>query len=60
MAPHSYLTERRIEKAKSWISEGRPFGEIASQLGLSSQAYFTKWFKRLVGATPGAYRKGRP
>ena len=58
MAPHSYLTDRRIEKAKSWISEGRPLAEIAYLLGFSSQAYFTKWFKRLVGATPGAYREG--
>ena len=57
-APHSYLTERRIEQAKSWIAEGRPLAEIAYRLGLSSQAYFTKWFKRLVGTTPGAYRKG--
>ncbi len=58
MAPHTYLTKRRIEMAKSWISEGRPLAEIAYELGLSSQAYFTKWFKRLVGATPGAYRDG--
>ena len=58
MTPHAYLTERRIEQAKSWIREGRPLSEIAYQLGLSSQAYFTKWFKRLVGAPPGAYREG--
>ena len=58
MAPHSYVTVRRIERAKSWISEGRPLAAIAYELGLSSQAYFTKWFKRLVGATPGAYRDG--
>ena len=59
-APHSYLTELRIERAKSWILEGRPLAEIAVQLGLSSQAYFTKWFKRLVGVTPGEYRNGCP
>ena len=58
MAPHAYLTDRRIEQAKSWIREGRPLGEIAYKLGLSSQAYFTKWFKRGVGATPGRFREG--
>ena len=59
MTPHAYLTDRRIEKAKFWISEGRlPLAEIAHLSGFSSQAYFTKWFKRLVGATPGAYRAG--
>ena len=59
MTPHGYLTDRRIEKAKFWIAEGRrPLAEIAYLCGFSSQAYFTKWFKRLVGATPGAYRTG--
>lgn len=28
MAPHSYVTERRVERAKSWISEGRPLSAI--------------------------------
>ena len=59
MTPHGYLTDRRIEKAKLWISEGRrPLAEIAHLCGFSSQAYFTKWFKRLVGVTPGEYRAG--
>ena len=57
MAPHRYLSNRRIEKAKSWISEGQlSLAEIAFRCGFSSQASFAKWFKRLVGATPGAYR----
>ena len=57
VAPHRYLTDQRIERAKSWISEGDlPLSEIAFRCGFSSQAYFTKWFKRTVGATPGTYR----
>ena len=55
--PHGYLTDRRIEKAKFWISEGQlPRAEVAHLCGFSSQAYFTKWFKRLVGVTPGVSR----
>ena len=50
MTPHAYLTDRRIEKAKFWISEGRlPLAETAHPCGFSSQAYFTKWFKRQAG-----------
>jgi len=57
MAPHGYLTSRRLEKARSWIAEGRlSLAEIAFRCGFASQASFTKWFKRLVGATPGEYR----
>ena len=56
-APHRYLTNRRLEKARSWISEGHlPLAEIAFRCGFSSQASFTRWFKRLAGATPGEYR----
>ena len=59
MAPHSYVTDRRIEKAKSLILQGRlPLAEIAHVCGLSSQAYFTRWFKRHADTTPGAYREG--
>ena len=59
-APHRYLTDRRIERAKSLIAEGRlPLAEIAHVCGFSSQAHFTRWFKRIVGTTPGAYRKDR-
>lgn len=58
LAPRRYLTNRRVEQARLWISEGRlSLAEIAYRCGFSSQAYFTKWFKRLVGATPGEYRK---
>ncbi len=58
--PHGYLTRRRIEKAKALIAEGPiPLAEIACLCGFSSQAYFTTWFKRAVGTTPGAYRECR-
>ena len=54
--PHSYLMDRRAEKAKCLIAEGRlSLYEIAQTCGFSSQAYFTTWFKRLCGVTPGAY-----
>ena len=59
MAPHAYVTERRIEKAQFWVSEGRrALAEVAHLCGFSSQASFTKWFGRLVGATPRASRAG--
>ena len=57
VTPHGYLSNLRIRKAKLLIAEGKnPLVEIAYLCGFSSQAYFTTWFKRLVGATPGDYR----
>ena len=55
-APHRYLTDRRIGRAKSLVAEGDlPLTEIADECGFSSQAHFTRWFKQLVGNTPGQY-----
>ena len=59
--PHGYLTDRRLDEAKSLIAEGRlALAEIACRCGFSSQASFTTWFKRVTGATPGAYRQDHP
>lgn len=60
MAPHRYLTERRIHQARRLIEEERlPLAEIAELCGFSSQAHFTRWFKRIVGTTPHEYRTSR-
>ena len=57
MAPHRYLTSRRLDRARSWIAERQlSLAEIAFRCGFASQASFTRWFKRLAGATPGEYR----
>lgn len=56
-APHRYLTDRRIARAAAMISDGRrSLAEIADECGFSSQAHFTRWFKQIVGVTPGVYR----
>ena len=58
-APHRYLTDRRIDRARSLIFDGQmPLAAISEVCGFSSQAHFTRWFKRIVGVTPGVYREG--
>ena len=47
--------------AERWrhFAEGQlPLGAISDMCGFSSQAHLTRWFKRIVGVTPGAYRAG--
>ena len=59
-APHRYLTDRRIDHARTLIAGGRlPLAEIADMCGFSSQAHLTRWFKRIVGTTPHEYRTSR-
>ena len=57
-SPHRYTTDRRVERAKALMAQRRlSLAEISHQCGFSSQAHFTRWFKRLVGATPAVYRE---
>lgn len=60
LPPHRYVLERRVERARELLlADPRlPLAEVAYALGFPSQAHFTTVFRRLVGATPGAYRKG--
>ena len=57
-APHRYVLERRVDRAKEMLREtGTSLVEISLSLGFSSQSHFTNTFHRLVGATPGEFRE---
>ncbi len=56
-APHRYVLERRVDRAKEMLRDGgESLVEISLSLGFSSQSHFTNTFRRLVGATPGEFR----
>ena len=58
-APHQYLLRQRVAQARHLLTKTRlPLSEISHRLGFPSQAHFTTMFRKLVGTTPGAYRKG--
>lgn len=53
IAPHQYLIQQRIERAKRLIATGKgSIAAIASSVGFADQSHFTRHFKRLVGVTP--------
>ena len=53
-----YITETKIRDAKRLLRySDKSFGEIASTLAFSSQAYFQTVFKKETGLTPGEYRR---
>jgi AraC-like DNA-binding protein len=56
LTPHAYLTNCRIEFARSQLRRGRPIAEVALAAGFSDQAHLQRSFKRVVAATPGQYR----
>jgi AraC family transcriptional regulator len=60
LAPHQYVLERRIDRAKTLLLETSiPLAEIAYSLGFANQSHFTALFRRFTATTPKAYRKNR-
>jgi AraC family transcriptional regulator len=58
LAPHQYVVRQRIERAKKLLSNRRlGVAEVAYSVGFASQSHFSVAFSRLVGITPGAYRR---
>jgi AraC family transcriptional regulator len=55
---HQYLITMRLERAKELLADNESsIADIAFQCSFSSQANFTKAFVRLLGISPGRYRR---
>jgi AraC family transcriptional regulator len=64
LAPHRYVLERRVERAKQMLrTSSASLVEISLSTGFYGQSHFTSTFRRIVGATPsefqGSMRRGR-
>jgi AraC family transcriptional regulator len=57
LPPHQYIIARRVERAKLLLQGDLPLAEVAACAGFSDQSQFSSHFKRLVGVTPGQFRK---
>ena len=54
-----YITRWRMNMALTWLKkEGMSLGELSHSLGYQSEAAFSRAFKRFIGVSPGAARKG--
>ena len=53
----AYVTEKRIQQAKHLLKNtNASLADIAMAVGLESQSYFSKLFKKHTGMTPSQYR----
>jgi AraC-like DNA-binding protein len=58
MPVHLYLIHRRVERAQQLISSTQePLRDIAQSCGMHDQAHLTRWFRRVLGDTPGSWRR---
>lgn len=54
--PYRYVLERRIERAKELLGEGKhSLHEVARLCGFANQSHFTRHFTRFVGVSPARF-----
>jgi AraC-like DNA-binding protein len=54
--PHQYLTIKRMDKARSLLSENKQVSEVCSEVGFESLGSFSVLFKKEIGFAPQYYR----
>ncbi|AOY93903.1 hypothetical protein BKK79_01635 [Cupriavidus sp. USMAA2-4] len=60
MPPHRWLVLQRVERAKQLLEKPAfRLGQIALLCGFADQSHFTRTFTRLVGTSPGEWRRCR-
>jgi AraC-like DNA-binding protein len=57
IAPHRYLTGRRLDLARRLLLAGHPGAEVAVAVGFHDQSHLTRHFRRLLGVTPSAFAR---
>jgi AraC family transcriptional regulator len=57
----AYIMQRRIRRAQELMLESRvPLSQVALECGMCDQAYLCRAFRRIVGTSPGAWRRQFP
>lgn len=58
LSPHQYLIHRRVKKAQELLlNTDLPVGDVARGVGFASQGHLARHFGRLVGLSPGSFRR---
>jgi len=57
LPPHIYQQQVRIRHAKEMLGHSISLAEVADQTGFADQSHFSNVFKKIVGVTPGEYKK---
>ncbi|MEV0117707.1 AraC family transcriptional regulator [Streptomyces sp. NPDC050844] len=57
MPPYAWLAQHRVTRARALLDAGLRPADAAALVGFADQAHLTRWFRRILGVTPAAYRK---
>ncbi|MDH1631227.1 AraC family transcriptional regulator [Pseudomonas mosselii] len=57
LAPHAYLIQLRLARARRRLALGETPASVATSLGFADQSHLGRWFRRAYRLTPADYRK---
>ena len=57
MAPHAYLIQLRLTRARHLLARGEAPVSVAAALGFADQSHLGRWFQRAYRMTPADYRR---
>jgi AraC-like DNA-binding protein len=57
MAPHAYLIQLRLTRARHLLARGESPVSVAAALGFADQSHLGRWFQRAYRMTPAGYRR---
>jgi AraC-like DNA-binding protein len=59
LPPHAYLTQCRVERARTLLSSGGDVATTAFEVGFADQAHLTRHFRRYIGVPPARFARER-
>ncbi|HDG1700454.1 AraC family ligand binding domain-containing protein [Kluyvera ascorbata] len=57
LAPHAWLIQLRLAKARQLLSLGEQPVDVAASLGFADQSHLGRWFQRAYRISPAHYRR---
>jgi AraC-like DNA-binding protein len=57
MSPHAYQVQLRVDLARRMLGHGADVADAAAAAGFCDQSHLHRHFTRIVGVTPGVYRR---
>ena len=54
---HGFVTQRRMERARTLIYQGMPLEQVGRELGYRDHSTFYRAFRQTFGVSPREYRK---
>jgi AraC-like DNA-binding protein len=56
MPPYAWLAQYRVNRARCLLADGYRPAAAAALVGFADQSHLNRWFRRVVGVTPGSFR----